>query len=110
MKRIILSLVMAFATIISAHAMCMNRTFTAYDEGEYFGKIVLTDNCECTISTVDGERFTGTYNISSNIDRGDQCQIVFYLSNGQTIKATYAWPVQGKKCILLDGFVFEASN
>lgn len=107
MKKSLIVIFFCIIASISAFAVCFNRTFYAYDDGEYFGKIVLTDECTCTISTVDGENFSGTYSISEDIRPGEITDIIFYLSNGQTIKARYGWPTQGKKCILLDGYTFE---
>lgn len=107
MKKSLIAILFSIIASISGHAVCINCSFYAYDEGEYYGKIVLTDECTCTISTVDGENFSGTYSISEHIEPGEITDITFYLSNGQTVRAKYGWPTQGKKCILLDGFTFE---
>ena len=107
MKKSIFALLFIICASISAYALCINSSFYAYDDGEYFGKIVLTDECTCTISTIDGENFSGTYSISEDIKPGEITDITFYLSNGRTIRARYGWPTQGKRCILLDGFTFE---
>lgn len=109
MKKILLSLVVAFFTIVTAQALCINRSFYAYDDGKFYGKIELKSNGNFTISTVDGEKFSGTYNINADeLEKGSQYQIVFNLSDGRTIKTQYMWPLQGKQCIDLDGFLFEA--
>ena len=106
MKKILLTLFVAFFTIITAQAICVNRTFVAYDDGEYYGKIELKSDSRFTISTVDGERFSGTYNIETDeLEKGSQYRIVFKLSDGRTIKTQYMWPKQGKQCIDLDGFL-----
>lgn len=111
MKKILLSLVVAFFTIISAQALCINRTYYAYDDGKYFGKIELKSDCSFTISTVDGENFSGTYNINADVlEKGSQYQIVFNISDGRTIKTQILCPLQGKQCIILDGFNFEAKS
>ena len=110
MKKILLSLVVAFFTIITAQALCINRTFYAYDDGKYYGKIELKSDSRFTISTVDGERFSGTYNINAEeLRKGSQYQIVFNISDGRTIKTQYMLPIQGKECIDIDGFLFEAN-
>ena len=103
---------MAFFAIITAQALCINRTFYAYDDGEYFGKLELKSDCSFTISTVDGESFSGTYyiNTTEQLSPGSQYQIVFNMQDGRTIKTQYMWPKQGKQCVDLDGFLFEANN
>lgn len=109
MKKILLSFFVALFTIITANALCINRSFYAYDDGEYFGKLVLNNDCSFSLSTVDGEIFSGTYYIDTDeLSRGSQYLIVFNLSNGRTIRTQYMYPMQGKQCIDLDGFLFEA--
>lgn len=109
MKNILLSLVVAFIAVITVQALCINRSFYAYDDGKYYGKLELKSDCSFTISTVDGEKFSGTYYINANqLEKGSQYQIVFNMSDGRTIKTQYMWPLQGKQCIDLDGFLFEA--
>lgn len=109
MKKIVLSLLIALFTTFSAQSLCVSRTFYAYDDGEYFGKLVLSSNCSFSLSTIDGESFSGTYYIDTDeLSRGSQYLIVFNLSNGRTIRTQYMWPMQGKQCIDLDGFLFEA--
>lgn len=110
MKKFLLSLVVAFFSIITAQALCVSRTFYAYDDGEYFGKLELKSDCSFTITTVDGESFSGTYYINANeLTKGSQYQIVFNMSDGRTIRTQYMWPTQGKQCVDLDGFLFEAN-
>ena len=109
MKKILLSFFVALFTIITANALCINRSFYAYDDGAYFGKLVLNNDCSFSLSTVDGESFSGTYYIDTDeLSRGSQYLIVFNLSNGRTIRTQYMYPMQGKQCIDLDGFLFEA--
>ena len=109
MKKIILSLVVSFITVITAQALCINRSFYAYDDGEFYGKLELKSDCSFTISTVDGEKFSGTYSINADVlEKGSQYQIVFNISDGRIIKTQYMCPLKGKQCIDLDGFLFEA--
>ena len=109
MKKILLSLIVAFFAIITAQALCINRTFYAYDDGKYYGKLELKSDGNFTISTVDGEKFSGTYYINADeLEKGSQYQIDFNLSDGRTIKTQYMWPLRGKQCVDLDGFLFEA--
>jgi len=109
MKRLFLVLVVCI-TFISTYAVCINRSFTAYDDGEYFGSIQLTSDCRFTITTIDNERFTGTYDIKAeNIERGYTYTIVFNVSDGRVIKGTYMLPTEeNKQYISLDGWLFEA--
>lgn len=110
MKKILMALLLFAATSFSAFALCISRTFVAYDDGEYFGKLVLYGDCRVKLSTVDGENFDGTYYIDTDggLEQGRQYSIVFNFSNGQKIYATYGYPVYGKQNVLLDGFLFEA--
>lgn len=109
MKKILLSLIVAFFTIISAQALCINRTFYAYDDGKYYGKIELKSDGNFTISMIDGEKYSGTYYINADVlEKGSQYQIVFNISDGRTIKTQYMLPLLGKQCIDIDGFLFEA--
>lgn len=110
MKKTLLSLLVALFFAINAQALCVSRTFYAYDDGEYFGKLELKSDCSFTITTVDGESFTGTYHMNaSELAPGSQYQIVFNMSDGRTIRTQYMWPVQGKQCVALDGFLFESN-
>lgn len=107
MKKI-LTLFFAFVLTLSANAVCVTKIFKAYDEGEYYGKIILGSNCRFSLSTVDGERFDGTYEIvADELIAGRQYSLYFYLSDGRKISATYAWGIQDGQSILLDGFVFR---
>ena len=121
MKKMLFFLMVLFVTIYSTQAaalkkmdtesLCINRTFVAYDDGDYFGKLELSSDCKFTLSTVDGEYFSGSYYIAANegLEPGGMYTIVFNFSNGQTISTNYLCPLQGKQCISLDGFLFEAN-
>lgn len=110
MKKVIFSLCLVLLGIINVNALCVSRTLYAYDDGKFFGKMILRNDCSFSISTVDGESFTGTYYIDSDegLQSGATYTIVFNLSNGRTIRTSYMCPVYGKQCVNLDGFLFEA--
>jgi len=109
MKKFLLTLFVAFFTIIAAQAICVNRTFTAYDDGEYFAKLVLKSDGRFTVTSVDGESYSGTYDIEADeLEKGSTYRIILKVSDGRTIKTTYMWPKLGKQCVDIDGFLFEA--
>ena len=109
MKKILLTLFVAFFTIITAQAKYVNRAFVALDDGEYFAKLVLKSDGRFTVSSVDGESYSGTYYIDAEeLEKGSQYRIIFEVSDGRTIKTMYMWPKQGKQCVDIDGFLFEA--
>lgn len=109
MKKI-LTLFFAFIVTLSANAVCITKIFKAYDDGEYYGKIVLGSNCRFMISTVDGERFEGTYEINADrLTPGSQYSMYFYLNDGSKISASFFWGIQDGQSISLDGFLFRES-
>lgn len=109
MKKILLTLFVAFFALIKAQAICVNRTFVAYDDGEYYAKLVLKSDGRFTVSSVDGESYSGTYDIDTDeLEKGSTYRIIFKVSDGRTIKTVYMWPKQGKQCVDIDGFLFEA--
>ena len=111
MKKLFLSLLMAFVAIINVHAYdCVKGEFTAEDGGDYFGTMILEEDCTFTITTVDDEEFSGTYTIDGlygEIRNGDEYVIEFETSEGQKYRGKYIWEWSTPtECVQLDGMVF----
>lgn len=110
MKKLFLSLLMVFMTIINVQAYdCVKGEFTAEDGGDYFGTMILDEDCTFTITTVDDEEFSGTYTIDGfygEISKGDEYDIEFETSEGKKYRGKYMEWSASTECVQLDGMVF----
>lgn len=115
MKKLFLSLLMVFMAIINVQAYdCVKGEFTAEDGGNYFGTMILDEDCTFTITTVDDEEFSGTYTIDGfygEISKGDEYVIVFKPSGRRSYEGKYVWEwSEDNECVQLDGMVFQKTE
>ena len=84
--------------------------FTAWEDGVRYAAIEISDNGSCTLLNYEeGWVKYGTYNVQRQVVPGDQSRITFVI-DGQTYYGDYLWPVEGKRTIVFDGWVFEFSG
>lgn len=103
MKKVLFIIATIFCfSISSLHAAtCMRNSF----ESEDGDKMVLSENCTFSITSIDGEYYSGTYEYEP-FATGEQKTIYFYFSDGSTHTGTIGKPVYGDITIFFDGLTF----
>lgn len=103
MKKILSALVLTVFTFVALYAYTVNRDVTLSNE-QYGQKLFLYTNGNCVITTSDGGRGTGKYDLKSN------GQIYIQWDNGTNQQGSYTKDNNGMKSVYIEGVTYSVGR